>query len=348
MADEVHQFSDLPRRKGDAQPMGAALANAQSNRSSGSPPRIGVIYNKRSHRSREVAPEVAARPNVTAAEPATRDDIPAALAQFAKDGIDLLIIAGGDGTVRDVLTSGEAVFGDHWPDVAVLPKGKTNALNVDLGAPDDWSVIAAIDAYETGTRKVRHPVAIRAIDGSTSPVLGFILGAGAFSLGIRAGQDAHRYGAFDSLAVGLTSVWGIAQALFGSDTNPWRRGVKMQLETGEDRTPVPHSYSEGADRREILLASTLEKFPVGVKPFHKNQTGLRVAVLDRPRRRVVAMLPGVLAGYTPDWLARYGFHQFAVPSFRMKIEDEFIVDGEFFPAGDYLVSQGPALNFLVP
>lgn len=344
MADEVHQFSDLPKRDGDAR----AKSATRSDRLPGTPPRIGIIYNKRSHRSREIAPEVAARPNVSAAEPATRGDIPAALAQFAQSGIDLLIIAGGDGTVRDVLTSGAAVFGDHWPDVAVLPKGKTNALNVDLGAPEDWSVIAAIDAYETGKRKARHPIAIRATDESTSPVLGFILGAGAFSLGIRAGQDAHRYGAFDSLAVGLTSLWGIAQALFGSDANPWRRGVKMHLETGDDRQPVPHSYPANADRREILLASTLKKFPVGVKPFHKHQSGLRVAVLDRPRRRVVAMLPAVLAGYTPKWLARYGFHQFAVPSFRMNIEDEFIVDGEFFPAGDYLVSQGPAINFLVP
>ena len=63
-----------------------------------------------------------------------------ALEMIARVKPKVLVINGGDGTVRDVLTAGLDVFGEHWPALAVLPKGKTNALNVDLGAPAGWSL----------------------------------------------------------------------------------------------------------------------------------------------------------------------------------------------------------------
>ena len=84
--------------------------------------------------------------------------------------------------MRDVLTAGLGAFGDRWPELAVLPRGKTNALNVDLGAPAGWTLEGAIDAYATGRRIVRRPLEVRPEDGSP-PLAGFIFGAGAFATG---------------------------------------------------------------------------------------------------------------------------------------------------------------------
>ena len=53
--------------------------------------------------------------------------------------------------MRDVLTMGRAVFADRWPAIAVLPKGKTNALNVDIGAPADWSLEGAMKPIPPAT-----------------------------------------------------------------------------------------------------------------------------------------------------------------------------------------------------
>ena len=64
-------------------------------------------------------------PHVFVTQPGAREQLPEALADLAERGIDLLVINGGDGTVRDVLTSGASIFGEHWPTIAVLPKGKT-------------------------------------------------------------------------------------------------------------------------------------------------------------------------------------------------------------------------------
>lgn len=320
------------------------------NESAGSakaPPLVGVIYNPRSHRNQGQDLDVAALPNVFVEQPATREEIESALAGFKQQGIDYLIVNGGDGTVRDVLTCGNLVFGENWPDLAVLPKGKTNALNVDLGAPARWSLSAAITAYGSGRRVKRRPLAVQFPNGGRT-LLGFILGAGGFTLGVRAGQDAHRMGAFDSLAVGVTSVWGVLQGLLGSDDNDWRRGAEMTIQLGDEQRTIPRSEYGDPARRTVMMSSTLEKFPVGIKLFGKLREGLKLVVMDHPRRRILAVFPAILAGWSPPWLAKAGVHHVVTDYYDLQIGDEFILDGEAFPAGNYRVSQGPELSFVVP
>ncbi|WP_454598156.1 diacylglycerol/lipid kinase family protein [Qipengyuania sp. SM2507] len=350
MNSSIYEFADLPAPKPGARP-GAVAGTGRPRRSdsrrlTSRRARIGVIYNPRSHRNKGQDLALGERHHVMVATPEKRSQIAAALADFASGGIDYLIINGGDGTVRDVLTCGHAVFGDDWPLLAVLPKGKTNALNVDLGAPADWSLRDAIDAFTSGTTVTRRPLEIAALDGRSAPLRGFILGAGAFTLGIRAGQDAHRYGFFDSLAVGMTSAWGVLQAMFGSDRNPWRRGVGMDLRLLPEGERLPHSGHGDPARREVLLASTLRRMPLGIKLFGEPRDGLKFAVMDHPARRLLLCLPAILAGWQPRWLARAGLHQGETEAFEFIIDDQFILDGEAFPAGSYLVSQGPELTFV--
>jgi hypothetical protein len=43
-----------------------------------------------------------------------------------------------------------------------------------------------------------------------------------------------------------------------------------------------------------------------------------------------------------------GIHQVAATQFSLSIDDQFILDGEAFPAGDYRIEQGPELAFVAP
>lgn len=314
-------------------------------------PVVGVIYNARSHRNKGQDLDVAGNPNIFVVQPKQRTHIADALRELAARQIDFLVINGGDGTVRDVLTCGQDVFGDHWPELAVLPKGKTNALNVDLGAPAGWNLSDAIAAWPAGKRVMRCPVAVTPVTSEVGPprtILGFIIGGGAFTLGVQAGQDAHRLGAFNSLAVGVTSAWGVMRAVFGSNRNEWRRGTPMQFMLGPERTPMPHGGNSDPRRRAVFLASTLERFPAGMKLFDPAHRGLKLMVLDSPRRRVMSFVPAILAGWVPDWVRRSGFRQVATSEFELAIEDPFILDGEAYPAGTYRVAEGPQLTFVVP
>lgn len=341
----IYNFDSLPHRQSVvAAPMRRSIYRARRSPQ----PRIGIIYNPRSHRNKGQDLACTGADSITVEQPRTRDEIAHALAGFARDGIDFLVINGGDGTVRDVLTMGQAVFADRWPAIAVLPKGKTNALNVDIGAPADWSLEGAIEAYTTGHRLVRRPLAVSRVGDEDPAMLGFIFGAGAFTLGIETGQDAHSLGFFNSLAVGATSAWGILQALFGSDRNKWRRGTSMRIAKLPEGEPIARSGHGNRARRHVMLASTLERMPMGIQLFDPASRGIKLAVLDHPRRRLLAALPAVLTGWRPAWLAKAGLHQLGAEGLEIEVTEPVILDGEAFPAGRYRVEQGPELTFVTP
>jgi len=343
MERTIYQFDHLSRI---AEEMTNAPMSLQPAHRAGHAVRVGVILNRRSHQNAAERRECEDRSNVSVACPETRLDIAHELARFAENGIDLLVISGGDGTVRDVLTMGQPVFGSRWPKIAVLPKGKTNALNVDLGSPSDWTLAQAIDAYHGGRIVKRSPLAIRRIGSDDPAMLGFIFGAGAFSLGVEAGQDAHRIGFFNSLAVGMTSAWGIMQALFGSDANRWRRGTRMNLAYLPSGEAMPHSRHGDPRRRHVMLASTLETMPLDIKLFGKGQDGIRLVVLDHPRRRIMFSVPAILAGWHPRWLPGAGLHHLSAKGFAIDLDAPFILDGEHFAPGSYTIEQGPELTFV--
>ena len=177
MATPIYEFAHLPQSNADQ----SVKPDGRRQLLAGDAPRVGVIYNPRSHRNQGADFDCGVSPHVHIATPGQRDALPKALAGFAEADIDLLVINGGDGTVRDVLTCGQAIFGDKWPAIAVLPKGKSNALTVDLGVPLDWTLQDAIEAFTNGQRVVRRPIEVSDPQvGPSSRVLGFILGAGAF------------------------------------------------------------------------------------------------------------------------------------------------------------------------
>lgn len=347
MATPIYEFATLPQ--GSAHASQALERVRRRVRAVGEAPRVGVIYNPRSHRNQGADFDCDICPQVRIATPGNRDALPDALTDFARADIDLLVINGGDGTVRDVLTCGQAIFGDTWPAIAVLPKGKTNALTVDLGVPIEWSLQDAIEAFEKGDRVVRRPVEVRDLNkGADSRVLGFLLGAGAFTRATKAGQSAHKLGAFNSAVVALTAAWGLAQALLASRSNPWRRGSRMSICLGKSGSPLAHSGSGDREYRQVLLASTLERLPAGLKPFGRLRTGLRLVALDQIGRRATAMLPFAIMGKAPSGLREKGIHQLSLSEFTLSIDDPFIFDGEAFPPGRYRVAQGPALEFVTP
>lgn len=342
----IYEFEALP-----------AFGKTVRAEQAGSPPRVrravplvGIIRNPRSHRNKGVTPEMAECYNILTETPRTREELHRTLAAFAKRGIDYLVVDGGDGTVRDVLTCGGEIYGGDWPALIVLPKGKTNALTVDLGLPNQWSLAEAMAAAQRGRTATRRPLRVTSADGGEGLAMqGFILGTGAFSIATEAGQEAHRRGAFNSFAVGLTILWGIIQTLLGRAGNPWRQCTPTRITdraTGED---LPHPGPGRADERYLAVATTFEKFPLGARPFGRDPApGLKLAVIDWPVRWMMALLPVILFGVYGRLLARNGAQRFRASELELEIGGSFILDGEAFPAGRYVLDEGPLLTFVVP
>lgn len=333
-------------------PTGLTLpgADAPASGSTGDPtlpPRIAVVRNPRSHRNRGSAAQDPAEPNIEVVAPVGREALSQALARFATQGIELLIVDGGDGTMREVMSAGAPIFGASWPRLMVLPKGKTNALAIDLGMPGKCSLDEALRALPRARAVIRRPILLERQDCEARPVLGFIMGTGVFNVAIAAGQVAHRFGAFQGLAVAVTTLVGIVQALFGVGRSPWRAQSGMMMRTGDGRV-VPHSRHGTAERRFAAGLSTLRKFPLGMKPFADAEQGIRYLVVDAPLRRVIALVPAFLWGLDRPFLRDLGVHRGAADELVMELDRRFILDGEAFAPGTYRLRLGPELQFLVP
>lgn len=341
MHGSVHLFDRLPEVVKPTAPVVHVAAPVRQV------PLVGVIRNARSHR--EMAPvENSARATLLMESPGDRADLPAILSKFAERRVDYIVLAGGDGTVRDVLTCGAGIFGESWPPLIVLPNGKTNALAVDLGLPLNWSLTEALDAIHSGQIEQRRPLAVSLRDNANARVQGFVLGAGAYTAAIQLGQKAHKKGAFNSLGVGITVAGSLLQALFGSGGNVWRRGTPMRLFDGDGRE-VEHSGIGRLDERFLLFTSTLRRFPAGLRPFlNGNASTMRTAMLDSSSRSLLLRLPMMIRGKISEGMRRAGYQVVESDSIQLDISDRFILDGEAFPGGRYQLSLGPKLRFVVP
>ena len=324
-----------------AQPLGARGVKVAPSLAATAGLTIGIVCNPKArlNHGAEYEAGVPGADSVIVTAPRTRGALTQVLADFAARRIDLLVIDGGDGTVRDVLTAAEGVWGDAWPRVVVIPSGKTNALAIDLGLPAGWTLAQALDAVRAGRVAVRRPVEIVRAGGGR-PLRGFLFGAGAFVEATELAQHTHRAGAFNGVAVGLALGWAILQTLWGPRTRGWRAGTPM-------RTSIDGGQAD-ARARYILLASTLERLPLGVKPFGRPRPGLKALIVDAPPRQLWRAAPAIVAGSEAPWLARAGYHHCDPQEVAVVLERGFILDGELFPGGELTVRPGPALSFVVP
>ena len=313
-------------------------------------PLVGLIRNPKSHRNKGHDEALGNRKDVLVAEPRTRAELEDALTRFAEAGIDILAISGGDGTVRDVLTRGAPLFGEKWPFVAVLPQGKTNALALDLGVSGNWTLDQAILAARRGQIIARRPLIVEDGEGGQRDRWGFIFGAGVFNAAIDAGQVAHRYGAFQSFAIGVTALFGMAQALFGFGRSPWRNTSRMTFSDVATGELLPHSELGESEKRYIIGFTTLRRFPLGMKLLAGVDVTRPIGyfMVDAPRRRALALVPAAAVGWHGPVLARLGMHRGSGEAFDVVLEDGFILDGERFPAGAFRISAGPELLFVTP
>jgi len=303
--------------------------------------RIGVISNPHSHRNRTIgmAPPPAGL-DLLFETPRSPDRLAATLARFAEAKIDLMIVDGGDGTLRDVITAAPRYFGERLPRLGIAPSGKTNALALDLGLPRTWTIADAVTAARTGRFARRAPIEIRRAGSDALPDRGFLFGVGAFVRATELAQRTHRAGAVNGLAVGLSLSLAVAQTMFGSVSKGWRAGERVAIRGDDGRAADRPFY--------LLVGSTLERLPLGLKPFGRIRPGFKVLAIEAPPRRLALNVVPLLAGSERPALKRDGYHRADPQSFELSVERGFILDGEHYPGGDLLIGTGEPLYFSVP
>ena len=314
-------------------------------------PLVGVIRNPRSHRNTGAPPEWTGRATVLLETPTQRSELQAILARFAERRVDYIVVDGGDGTVRDVLTCGAGIFGESWPPLIVLPNGKTNALAVDLGLPAGWSLADALEAHR---RPAASSSAARSSSPSaTTPTRGCRASCSAPAPSPRRSASASRRtdaGAFNNaVAVFVTAIWGLLQALFGGDA---QRLAPRHADAAVRRRGPRAAAQRHRPRRRALPDLRLDARPASRRASIRSAT-LKAALRARGDRQLAlrpraARTPIVFRGVVSERCAAAATTCTASTALRLDIGDRFILDGEAFPAGRYQLSLGPKLRFVVP
>jgi len=167
---------------------------------------------------------------------------------------------------------------------------------------------------------------------------GFLFGLGAFVRGTELAQKNHARGFFDNAAIGITIVGAAAKTMMGAPNDPWREGEAAELSFATD---VQHRWF-------LVLASTLKRFPLGLKPFGEPHEGLKVLSVRAPPKRLARAVPAILQGRDPPWLAEDGYRRDTLPAFDLNFPGDFVLDGEIFEGGELSLREGPELEFVIP
>ncbi len=303
-----------------------------------------LIHNPRSHQNLQRALTIP--PELLAATPADHEQLRATLADFAQQGVDLLIVSGGDGTLREILGLLPSTFGERVPAFALIAAGNSNSVAIDVGAtaPGPRALQAILDAVRSGrwSREVRRPpLAVCWPDGSRDTVYGFFMGAAALT---RATQYEHEnVHAGGRLSVVFTLMATFAQCLRGD--SDWLHGNWMSLGVDGD-APV-----EG--KRFLFVATSLHRIMLRLWPFWDDAAGpFRYVEIDaHPPRLGSALLP-LLFGKPTQWMRRSGAYRSRNASrLSLRLDSPLIIDGEAFAPdsnGRVEVDTAAPIRFLSP
>lgn len=310
---------------------------------------IGLICNPQSMRNQKDSSlgTLGRRlPDILFAQPATPEELGDVMQDFACRGVETVGIAGGDGTIRNVLTALSRIEG-YRPDLALIPAGKTNLASLALGSagPGPGGLLRLMDALRSGlARRTLVPVLdIDWPDGGKRRVRGFLFAAGAFSAASEmANRRVHPFGIYDGAAIAVTLGLTALSLLCGGAS---------ALRKGQDITVAIDNGEASERNRFLLLATTLQGFLPRLNPFWGDGAGpLRWLDIAAPPQRLAAALVPTLRGKPAPWMEEAGYRSGKAQCLHVRLKASFIVDGEPFEAGPegVVLSCTESVGFVLP
>lgn len=298
--------------------------------------RIGLISNVCSERNKRgmeaIDRVVAGLPGVRHEKICAVDGLPDILAAFAADGVRVIAINSGDGTIHAALTVllENRPF-PETPPVCVLMGGMANMTGADVApkAKAD-AVLRRLGAIvEDGTIERhlirRHVLRLKNIVGQPPQRAMFFGAAGIV--------EAIRLCKTEMHARGLSATWANWATLLkmlGGRVVPGkgeRREIGAEMAVALDDAPAIDG------RRLLVLATTLDRLILGSRPFWNTGSGpLRWTEIADPPRRLLLNAPGVLYGRSDRSIKDQSYLSRGVQRVSLALDGPFTLDGQFFTA----------------
>jgi diacylglycerol kinase family enzyme len=297
--------------------------------------KVGVLNNLRAGKSRRVVSRILHLlrfyPQVAHVETESVGALPEALAELAREDVELLVINGGDGTLQHTLN--EILAGDAFegrvPMIAPLRGGRTNMTALDLGAHRSpvkglAGLLASVEAGHVQERFVARPVLRVRSATRLATHYGMFFGAGmihrAIDLTHRVFPNGRSQGVFGASVVTASLV---AKAAIQPKHGVLRPDKLQILLDGE---LVPN------DLFMLVISSTLHRLFAGIRPFWgEGPGGVRFTCIAPDVERYGRAAPGILFGRPPAFVrSEPGYTSRNVHRAELRLDCGFTVDGEIF------------------
>ncbi len=235
-----------------------------------------------------------------------------------------ILIEGGDGTVRTVMTALLNSYGDDepLPAISILPSGTTNQIARNIGLKD-FSDLKDIQKGHVRS----HITSLVKIDrinqeaGPSNPVYGFLFSTGALPHVSRFAQDKLNG---NGVGGGTAVVGAVIKAVTGDKARlmpPTKHKMKAKL-GGE--TLFKH---KGTALGTIM--TTLPSLMLGLDPFWGEEDApLRMTWADGDSRKLGRNVAGLWMGRKQD-RAQDGYYSHNIDRLTLKTKAPATLDGDF-------------------
>ena len=305
--------------------------------------RVAVLNNLRAGRNdaevTRVLSLLRSYPDVLHIETDSVRALPEALAEIARQNVNLLVLNGGDGTLQFTLS--EILSGrefERMPMLAPIRGGRTNMTAVDLGAQRNpikglRGLLEAAKAGRLSERIVNRPVLRIATHKVRDVHYGMFFGAGMIHRAIDLTHRIFPSGRSQGVLGASLVTGGLILRASLRDRNGVLKPDKIEILV--DGKMVPHGEFY------LVIASTLDRLFLGMNPFWGRGAGdVRFTSLASGAHRMSAAIPGILRGKPKPFVTpEAGYTSRNSESTQLRLDCGFTVDGEIFePVSDEVVS----------
>ncbi len=314
------------------------------------PLRVGVLTNPRSGGNRKKGAafhRIVAGGDVLHRKTESRQELGGVLADLAREGVNLLVVNGGDGTVQAVLSEicGRAIFPTP-PLLALLRAGTASMLARDAGLPGEptTAMLRLLRNIETGAgfHVMERPVLQVQREGNPD-LYGMFFGVGAICRGIELYHARFPSGRFRGEVVPAIILIRLLIAFLLKN-----RTLLPPLELNVAINDGPPEKRQGL----FALVTTLDRVILGLHPWWGREAApLRYTMVEADPDCVLRTFPRLLRGSRSAVTPRCtGCFSRNVHEVRLEFTGNFTLDGELFPVtasgGWVLIRPAGPISFL--
>jgi len=277
------------------------------------------------------------------------EDLGEAALELTEEGVRVLCVVGGDGTVQAVLTAlAREVPVDRWPILSVIPAGSTNMSAKDLGMRrSPRKHLERLEAWSRGAMDehvVRRPVvSVTGSDGVHR--CGMFFGAGAVPDGVAFLRERlYQRGIPESQTTALSVAYVLWRFARGGER---ARAMTPRIECRvDDRRVVGEATA-------TCLITTLDRLILGMRPHWGTEGApLRFTLSERYTPRAWLNLPRLATGRPGRHLTpENGYHSHNADQVTLRFDGAYVIDGELYRAdstsGDVEISAITGVEWLV-